>query len=174
MPCSHTHLTTPPKMSQVCHIIAPPRFVDKFVDYRATILLIQSISNMVTGNEGLLTQFWNIWMHVSENSSIILCVRGPDPRLWLSLTTNQAPVGFSGHAHNPVCSCVDLELRSWKCRKIVRLNLRENSSHNDIPRRTLFTATPLGLRIIVAILDRMVSLHDVEELSDGGQAFEIG
>ena len=113
-------------------------------------------------------------MHVSENSSIILCVKEPNPRLWLSLTTNQAPVRLSGHAHNLVCSCLDLELRSWKRRKIVRPNVCETSSHNDFPFRKLFTTTPLGLRIIVAILDRMVSLHDVEELSDGGQAFEIG
>ena len=53
----------------------PPRIVDAFVDYRATILLIQSISNMVTGNEVLLTQFWGAWMNVPENSSIILCVK---------------------------------------------------------------------------------------------------
>ena len=113
-------------------------------------------------------------MHVTENSSILLCVKESNPRLWLSLTTNQAPVGFSGHAHDSVCSCVDLELRSWKRRKIVRLNIRETSNHNNLPLRALFTTTPLGLRIIVTILDRMVSLHDVEELSDGGQAFEIG
>jgi len=49
-----------------------------------------------------------------------------------------------------------------------------NCVHGSVERSTLFTTTPLGLRIIVTILDRMVSLHDVEELSDGGQAFEIG
>lgn len=56
----------------------------------------------------------------------------------------------------------------------MRQNIRVTHLVVLTPFRTLFTTTPLGLRIIVTILDRMVSLHDVEELSDGGQAFEIG
>lgn len=50
----------------------------------------------------------------------------------------------------------------------------DTSNWNEPRLRALFATTPLGLRIIITILDRMVSLHDVEELSDGGQAFEIG
>ncbi|KAF9648887.1 hypothetical protein BDM02DRAFT_3095712 [Thelephora ganbajun] len=109
-------------------------------NYRATILLIQSISNMVTGNEVLLTRFWDIWMNVPESLSVILRLLGsPDTRTILSA-----------------------------------LVLILNCVHGSVERSTLFTTTPLGLRIIVTILDRMVSFHDVEELSDGGQAFEIG
>ncbi|KAF9786501.1 spinocerebellar ataxia type 10 protein domain-containing protein [Thelephora terrestris] len=109
-------------------------------NYRATILLIQSISNTVTGNEALLTRFWDTWMKVPENLSIILRLLGsPDTRTILSA-----------------------------------LVLILNCVHGSVERSALFSTTRLGLRIIITILDRMVSLHDVEELSDGGQAFEIG
>lgn len=109
-------------------------------NHRATILLIQSVSNMVTGNEALLARFWGAWMHVPENLSIILRLLGsPDTRIILSA-----------------------------------LVLVLNCIHGSVERAKLFTGTPLGLRIVITILDRMVSLHDVEELSDGGQAFEIG
>ena len=58
----------------------PLPLVDTFTDHRTTVLLIQSISNTVTGNEALLTRFWDIWMNVPENLSIILCVRTASPQ----------------------------------------------------------------------------------------------
>lgn len=39
-------------------------------------------------------------------------------------------------------------------------------------KRELLVETQVGARLCIALLDRMVTLHDAEESSDGGEAFD--
>lgn len=40
--------------------------------------------------------------------------------------------------------------------------------------RGLIAETQVGARICIALLDRMVTLYDAEDSSDGGKAFDYG
>lgn len=40
--------------------------------------------------------------------------------------------------------------------------------------RSMLCTNPMGGRISVTLLDRMVTLYDAEEETDGGKAFDIG
>ncbi|KAG1746702.1 spinocerebellar ataxia type 10 protein domain-containing protein [Suillus paluster] len=54
------------------------------------------------------------------------------------------------------------------------LILMVNCIHNSAQRRSLLTRSRVGARICITLLDRMVSLHDAEESSDGAKAFDYG
>jgi hypothetical protein len=40
--------------------------------------------------------------------------------------------------------------------------------------RKMLTSAPVGVRLCICLLDRMVALYDADESSDGGKAFDIG
>jgi ataxin-10 len=42
------------------------------------------------------------------------------------------------------------------------------------PRRRMLCTTPVGARVCITLLDRMVTLFDAVEPSDGAKAFDIG
>ncbi|KAG0709195.1 spinocerebellar ataxia type 10 protein domain-containing protein [Suillus ampliporus] len=54
------------------------------------------------------------------------------------------------------------------------LVLMVNCIHDSTERRSLLTRSRVGARICITLLDRMVSLYDAEESSDGAKAFDYG
>ncbi|KAF5316523.1 hypothetical protein D9619_006383 [Psilocybe cf. subviscida] len=49
-----------------------------------------------------------------------------------------------------------------------------NSIHGNRKRTQLLAKSKVGVRICIGLLDNMVKLHEAEEGSEGGQAFDIG
>ncbi|KAI6044247.1 spinocerebellar ataxia type 10 protein domain-containing protein [Pisolithus marmoratus] len=103
-------------------------------------MVVQTLSNMVTTNENLMTCLWKIYMNLPEEQAVFVRVLSlPDPRTILSL-----------------------------------LVLLVNCIYDNSARQALLVRTRNGVRICIALLDRMTDLHDAEESSDAGKAFDYG
>ncbi|KAH7929116.1 hypothetical protein BV22DRAFT_1003495 [Leucogyrophana mollusca] len=110
---------------------------DSFV---VTRMAVQTLSNIVTSNEELMSRFWKTYMSLPEEQVILIrLLTSPDTRTVLSTMVL-------------VVNCV----------------------HENKERCSMLTKAPAGIRICITLLDRMVSLYDAEESSDGGKAFDYG
>ncbi|KAF9245294.1 spinocerebellar ataxia type 10 protein domain-containing protein [Melanogaster broomeanus] len=108
--------------------------------YAVTRMSVQTLSNMVTSNEILMSRLWDTYMNLPEEQVVLVRLLGsPDTRTVLSL-----------------------------------LVLLVNCIHESIQRRTLLAGSPVGARICISLLDRMVTLYDAEDASDEGKAFDYG
>ncbi|KIJ62027.1 hypothetical protein HYDPIDRAFT_30846 [Hydnomerulius pinastri MD-312] len=108
--------------------------------YTVTRMAVQTLSNMVTSNESLMSRLWETYMGLSEEQVVIIRLLGsPDARTILSL-----------------------------------LVLLVNCIHESSERRALLVTKRVGVRICITLLDRLVSLYDAEDSSDGAKAFDYG
>lgn len=103
-------------------------------------MVVQTLSNMVTTNESLMSCLWQTHMDLPEEQAVFVRVLSlPDPRAILSL-----------------------------------LVLLVNCVYDSSSRQALLVKTRIGVRICITLLDRMTDLHDAEESSDAGKAFDYG
>ncbi|KAF7964993.1 hypothetical protein HWV62_1166 [Athelia sp. TMB] len=108
--------------------------------YKATRALVQTLSNLVTTNEPLLSDLWNTYMNLPEEQVILIrLLASPDP------STVLATLIF-------VVNCV----------------------HKSPERSEVMCTSTIGARVCISLLDRIVTLYDAVEPSDGAKAFDIG
>lgn len=108
--------------------------------FRVMRMAVQTLSNMVTANESLMTRLWDTYMNLPEEQAIFIRVlSSPDPRTIL-----------------------------------YTLVLLVNCVHENSGRQALLAKTRVGARTCITLLDRMTNLHDAEESSDSGRAFDYG
>ncbi|KII85837.1 hypothetical protein PLICRDRAFT_114924 [Plicaturopsis crispa FD-325 SS-3] len=102
--------------------------------------LSQTLSNLVTTNEGLMSNLWTTYMNLPEEQLVLVrLIASPDSRTVLSA-----------------------------------LVLVLNCIHGSKERAHMLSTTPIGARTCITILDRMVSVYEEEESSDGAKAFDLG
>ncbi|KAF8557778.1 hypothetical protein OG21DRAFT_1536824 [Imleria badia] len=132
--------TIEPSLRRILHAYSSWSATQDQQSYPVACMLIQTLSNMVTSNDGLMTRLWETYLNLPEEQAVFIRLLGsPDARTILSL----------------LVLCV-------------------NCVHESNQRRRLLAETRAGARICIALLDRMVTLYDAEDSSDGGKAFDYG
>ncbi|KZS99695.1 uncharacterized protein LAESUDRAFT_732963 [Laetiporus sulphureus 93-53] len=103
-------------------------------------ILAQALSNLVTGNEPVLQTIWEMYLSLTEEQLILLCLfASPDMR------TASSTFIF-------ILNCV----------------------HGNRGRLEMLIHSPRGPRLCICMLDRINSLVDAEEATDGAHAFDVG
>ncbi|KAI9461490.1 spinocerebellar ataxia type 10 protein domain-containing protein [Boletus coccyginus] len=129
-----------PSLRRILHAYSSWSATQDQQSYPVTRILIQTLSNMVTSNDGLMTRLWETYLNLPEEQVVFIRLLGsPDARTVSSL-----------------------------------LVLLVNCVHESNHRGGLLAETQVGARICVTLLDRMVTLYDAEDSSDGGKAFDYG
>ncbi|KIY52926.1 hypothetical protein FISHEDRAFT_34347, partial [Fistulina hepatica ATCC 64428] len=103
-------------------------------------MLTQTLSNLVTGNENLMMDVWDLYLSLAEEQVVLLrLLASPDHGTMLA-------------------SFVFIF----------------NVAGSDERRLQQLCEAQIGLRICVLMLDAMIKLHDADESSEGGKAFDYG
>ncbi|KZT01323.1 uncharacterized protein LAESUDRAFT_664148 [Laetiporus sulphureus 93-53] len=103
-------------------------------------MLVQALSNLVTGNEPLLQNIWKMYLSLPEEQLILL-------RLFASPDMRTASSTFIF-----ILNCI----------------------HGNRERLEMLIRSPRGPRLCICVLDRINSLVDAEEATDGAHAFDVG
>ncbi|KAJ3878910.1 spinocerebellar ataxia type 10 protein domain-containing protein [Lentinula edodes] len=127
-------------------------------------ILTQMLSNIITGNEALISNLWETYLNLQEDQVILIrLLASPDNRILLAVLTM-------------IINCVR-ESRSrtgnFEHGDVTGLLDRWRASHQNFHRKML-TRTPIGARICIILLDDMVKLYDADEGSEGARAFDVG
>lgn len=129
-----------PELRQILHIYSSWTASQNPGSLPVVRMVVQTLSNMVTTNEGLMSRLWQTHMDLPEEQAVFVRVLSlPDPRAILSL-----------------------------------LVLLVNCIYDSSTRQALLVKTRIGVRLCITLLDRMTDLHDAEESSDAGRAFDYG
>lgn len=129
-----------PELRQILHIYSSWTASQNPGSPPVVRMVVQTLSNMVTTNEGLMSRLWQTHMDLPEEQAVFVRVLSlPDPRAILSL-----------------------------------LVLLVNCVYDSSSRQALLVERRIGVRLCITLLDRMTDLHDAEESSDAGRAFDYG
>ena len=158
-----------------CFILQPPAFPHLLPAIAVARLLAQTLSNIVTANDELMSKLWETYMKLPEDQVIlmyglfdlqcsvsdIVCqnsrlLQSPDPGILLTVL-----VFILNSIHG-----------SRKRRQVV---LMRDVAVTIIPYySTLMSRTTVGIRVCITLLDDMLKLFEAEELTQEAQAFDVG
>ncbi|KAI5989338.1 spinocerebellar ataxia type 10 protein domain-containing protein [Pisolithus albus] len=119
-----------PELRQILHIYSSWTASQNPGSLPVVRMVVQTLSNMVTTNEGLMSRLWQTHMNLPEEQA--------------------EGVEFTGPPGNLIAPSIIVFLRA------------------------LLVKTRIGVRLCITLLDRMTDLHDAEESSDAGRAFDYG
>ncbi|KAL4063173.1 spinocerebellar ataxia type 10 protein domain-containing protein [Scleroderma citrinum] len=129
-----------PALRQIIHIYSSWSAAQDPGSFRVIRMAVQTLSNMVTANENLMTRLWETYMNLQEEQAIFVrVINSPDPRSNLYI-----------------------------------LVMLVNCIHESSVRQALLAKTRVGAKICITLLDCMTNLHDADEASDSGKAFDYG
>jgi ataxin-10 len=137
--------------------------------------LAQALSNTVTSNELLVDKLWDLYLDLPEDEAVLMCVLYFPPRCMYRVFVCSRLLG----SHDPKTLLITL-IFILNCTHESTKRLYVIFVHNicqfrlDRAVRQLMVKSKVGIRMSVALLDKMVVLHEAEEGSEGAKAFDVG